>query len=459
MTQGSAEIVICGAGLAGAAAAYHLSVVHGRRNVVLIDERPPLSLTSNSSTECYRNWWPGPGDAMVRLMNRSIDMLETIARETNNRIQLNRRGYLFITNDAAKVDDFIQAANESAELGAGAARIHRGNANDPAYIPAPAEGWENMPTGADVIADPLLIQRHFPFLSEDTVAVLHARRCGWLSAQALGHYFLEQAQAHGARLIAATVTGVAVSGGKVQGVHLANGPFSRIATECFVNAAGPGFKAVSAMFGVEVPVFAELHVRTTFDGDPTTIPTTAPLVISMDAIPLYYSPAERAALEQAVAGQAQLQPFPPGVHMRPAGTADHPQGLGLWTFDMTPREPVFPPALDIEHGEITLRGLATVIPSLRGLLERGPQIKVDGGYYTKTAENRPLIGPTAIEGAYLMGAISGFGVMGACAFGELLAAHVTGTVLPEYAGAFLLSRYDDPAYKQLLGRWGSSGQL
>ena len=34
----------------------------------------PLSLTSDKSTECYRNWWPGPGDAMVRLMNRSIDL-------------------------------------------------------------------------------------------------------------------------------------------------------------------------------------------------------------------------------------------------------------------------------------------------------------------------------------------------------------------------------------------------
>jgi glycine/D-amino acid oxidase-like deaminating enzyme len=145
--------------------------------------------------------------------------------------------------------------------------------------------------------------------------------------------------------------------------------------------------------------------------------------------------------------------------MRPAGTAAQPQALGLWTFDMTPREPVFPPDIDAEHGEITLRGLATLIPSLRDLVDRGTKITVHGGYYTKTAENRPLIGPTAVEGAYLMGAISGFGVMGACAFGELLAAHVTGTALPDYAGAFLLTRYDDPEYKQLLGRWGSSGQL
>jgi glycine/D-amino acid oxidase-like deaminating enzyme len=449
--------VICGAGLAGAAAAYQLSVVHGIRNVVLVDERPPLSLTSNSSTECYRNWWPGPGDAMVRLMNRSIDLLEGIARATDNRIRLNRRGYLFTTSDPAKVDDFIKAANESAELGAGPVRLHRGSAGDPAYVPALPEGWAAMPTGADVIADPALIRRYFPYLNRNTVAVLHARRCGWLDAQALGRYLLEQAQAHGARLIDGTVSGVAVQGGKITGVQLADG--RSIAAERFVNAAGPAFKAVCALFGVEVPVFCELHVRTTFDGDATTIPTTAPLVISMDAIPLYYTPAERAELERSAAGQAKLQPFPSGVHLRPAGTPEQPQALGLWTFDMTPREPVFPPPIDANHGEVTLRGLATLIPSLQGLVDRGAKVTVHGGYYTKTAENRPLIGPTAVEGAYLMGALSGFGVMGACAFGELLAAHVTGGALPDYAGAFLLTRYDDPDYKQLLGRWGSSGQL
>jgi sarcosine oxidase, subunit beta len=457
MTSEAADLVLCGAGLAGVAAAYQLSVVHTVRNVVLIDERLPLSLTSNSSTECYRNWWPGPGDAMVRLMNRSIDLLEGIALETANRIQLNRRGYLFTTHDPARIDDFIQAANESAELGAGPARIHRGSADDLAYIPAPPAGWADMPTGADVIADPALIRRHFPYLTTATVAVLHARRCGWLSAQALGHYLLEQARAHGARLIAGTVSGVAVRGGKVQGVHLADG--RTITTDCFVNAAGPAFKAVSAMVGVEVPVYCELHVRTTFDGDATTIPTTAPLVISMDPIPLYYTPAERAEMEQSETAQAKLQPFPSGVHLRPAGTPEQPQALGLWTFDMAPREPVFPPQIDAEHGAITLRGLATLIPSLRRLVDQGTKVAVHAGYYTKTAENRPLIGPTAVEGAYLMGALSGFGVMGACAFGELLAAHVTGAALPDYAGAFLLTRYDDPEYKQLLGRWGSSGQL
>ncbi len=180
--------MICGAGIAGIAAAYHLAVRRGVTGVVLVDERPPLSLTSDKSTECYRNWWPGPGDAMVALMNRSIDLLEDLARESGNMFRMNRRGYLFATADAERVPLFLERAHEAAALGAGPVRVHAHPGSD--YRPAPAEGFENRPTGADVITDPALIRRHFPYLAENTVALLHARRCGWFSGQQLGMYLL-----------------------------------------------------------------------------------------------------------------------------------------------------------------------------------------------------------------------------------------------------------------------------
>ena len=71
----SPTVLICGAGLAGISAAWHLTVRHGVRDVVLVDDLPSLSLTSDKSTECFRNWWPGPGDAMVGLMNRNIEIM------------------------------------------------------------------------------------------------------------------------------------------------------------------------------------------------------------------------------------------------------------------------------------------------------------------------------------------------------------------------------------------------
>ena len=114
----NADIVVCGAGIAGIAAAYHLAVKQGVKRVVIVDERSPLTLTSDKSTECYRNWWPGPDEAMVRLMNRSIDLIEDLARESGNVFQLNRRGYLYTTTDPDRIQVFRQAGERAAAQGA-----------------------------------------------------------------------------------------------------------------------------------------------------------------------------------------------------------------------------------------------------------------------------------------------------------------------------------------------------
>src|SRR5262249_13830155 len=178
-----ADVVVCGAGIAGIAAAYHLAVRRGLTDVVIVDERPPLSLTSDKSTECYRNWWPGPGDEMVALMNRSIDLLEELARESGNDFRMNRRGYLFATADPALVPGCRARAREGAGLGSGPARVHDHAGSD--YRPASADGFDGEPIGSDVITDRSLIRRHFGWLADDTAALLHARRCGWFSGQQL----------------------------------------------------------------------------------------------------------------------------------------------------------------------------------------------------------------------------------------------------------------------------------
>src|SRR4030088_1245094 len=143
----SAEVVICGAGIAGIAAAHELVVRRGRRNVVLVDERPPLSLTSDKSTEAYRNWWPGPDGAMVAAMNRSIDLLEELARESGNVFRMNRRGYLFATSDPARVPLFVETAREAGTLGSGPVRLHETAASG--YEPAAPEGFDSPLVGTE----------------------------------------------------------------------------------------------------------------------------------------------------------------------------------------------------------------------------------------------------------------------------------------------------------------------
>jgi glycine/D-amino acid oxidase-like deaminating enzyme len=458
MSANTAEVIICGAGIAGIAAAYHLAVRRGVRGVVLVDERPPLSLTSDKSTECYRNWWPGPGTDMVALMNRSIDLLEALARESGNAFRMNRRGYLFATADPAQVPMFVERAREAEARGVGPARVHPSGSSD--YRPAPADGFENQPTGVDVITDPALARRHFPYLAPDTLAVLHARRCGWFSGQQLGMYLLERAREAGVRFLEGRVERIDTTGGRVRSVRVsARGGETTIGTQRFVDAAGPFFAPVARLLGVEVPVFCERHAKVAFNDTLGAMPRAAPMTIWTDPVTLPWSDEECRELAASAEHKRLVEEFPPGVHGRPEGAGESPVVLLIWTYDIEPVEPAFPIAFDASYGEICLRGMSRMVPAMAGYLSRLPRVVVDGGYYTKTRENRFLAGPLPLEGAYVLGALSGYGLMASNGAADLLADHIAGRPLPPYAPAFLLSRYDDPAYRERLEQWGDSGQL
>ncbi len=456
-----ADVVVCGAGIAGVSTAYYLTVKHGIKDVVLIDERPPLTLTSDKSTECYRNWWPGPGDTMVRFMNRSIDLLETLADESDNFFGLNRRGYVFLTADPETAVSFKRSANEISKLGAGPLRVYEGKATDPTYQPLAAHGYKNQPEGADLFLDTDLILEQFPFLNPETMAMLHPRRCGWVSAQQLGMYLLDQAKAAGARLLDGRVLDVTVEQGRVSAVQAQiEGQPTEIQTRHFVNAAGPYIGQVGEMLGVDIPVYNELHGKVSITDHLEIVPRDLPLMIWNDPVTLPWSDEERAELAADEETRFLTEEFPAGVHFRPEGEGGSKQLLMLWTYDIHKQEPVWPPSFDMEYAEIVMRGMCRMVPGLSAYLERPPKPYVDGGYYCKTRENRPLIGPLPVEGAYIFGAISGYGIMASQAGGELLAAHIAGSELPEYAAAMTLARYDDPDYRALLADWDSTaGQL
>ncbi|HET9618506.1 MAG TPA: FAD-dependent oxidoreductase, partial [Pseudolabrys sp.] len=157
------KVVICGAGFAGVAAAHVLVTAFGVDDVTIIDRDRPLSLTSDKSTEAYRNWWPGPDWEMTAFMDRSLDLIEVIARATANRINLNRRGYVFASADASKTG-FLQSMAQMAEArGAGAARFH--DTASSVYTPSPEHGFDFPLTGADIVTDRGMIRRHFPYLA------------------------------------------------------------------------------------------------------------------------------------------------------------------------------------------------------------------------------------------------------------------------------------------------------
>ena len=453
----TADIVICGAGIAGVSTAYHLARLQPSLRILLIDERPPLSLTSDKSTECYRNWWPE--SAMIQLIDRSVEWFERWAGETGNAFGLNRRGYLYASTTDAGAQALLERAQAIAHLGAGALRIAAGA--DPRRLESkPAPEAEPPVRGAEYCSDSSEIQRLYPYLSPETRAVLHIRRAGWLRAHELGTWLLQQAELAGVVRIAGRLTEVDIAGGSVRAVRVETTEGSRrIAVPILVNAAGPCAGQVSELAGVGLPLAWELHLKAAFRDQDQIVPRQAPLVILADEQHLAWSEEELSLLGQSPDDRYLLGRLPAGAHLRPEGPTASPYCLLLWPYHLPPVQPVFPLAPDPAYAEIAMRGMSRLIPALRAYVERMPPTTVDGGYYTRTPDNLPLIGPTPLAGYYLMAALSGFGVMASPAAGELLAQAVLSQGLPPHARPFLLERFESAEYQEQLRQERETGEL
>lgn len=436
-----ADVVIVGAGIAGVSTAFHLAARHDTGNVVLVDPRPPLTLTSDKSTECYRNWWPN--SSMVGLMNRSIDLLEEMAVETGNAFNLKRPGYLYVTAKPETLEQMSQEADVISGLGAGEVRRHPG--------PASYGAAEN---GVDLLG-PEELREHHSYISEEAVGALEIRRAGYFSAQQLGAWMLDQAKVHGVRLVSAEVTGIGVEDDRIVDVRLDDG--SRISTNTVVMAAGPMSKPVAAMAGVDLPLTSELHIKVAFRDHLRIVPRDAGMFIWADEQKIRWSAEEVEALEKM--GRSDVTgDMPIYCHGRPEGGADSPYIVGLWEYHRDTMEPTWPLPQDELYPEVVMKGLATMIPGLAPYLNGLPEHTVDGGYYTKTQENRPLVGPCGPSGFNVVCGFSGFGVMVASAAGDLAARHITRAPLPDYADDFVLGRYERPEYMEMIAALGS-GQL
>lgn len=439
----SAEVVICGAGIAGVSTAYFLTEM-GVKDIALVDKQAPLMLTTDKSVESYRNWWAD--EVMARFMDHSIDLLERFADESGNSFNMNRRGYAWVTTRDDKAAQYRDDAHAFDERGFGPIRVYDGTTPDVGpYVPPALEGFEDAPPGADLLLDRDAIREAFPYLGDDVKAVLNPRRCGWLSAQQLGMYWLDEARARGVRVLRGEVVGVEQD---AQGVSAVQVGEERIETRRLVNAAGPFLGHVGAMLGVDLPIHNELHQKVVFQDLQGVIPRNAPLVILDEEPFLEWSEEEQAFWEEEPDYRWMLDRLPTGCHFRPEGTGESPWLLLAWGVQIEPTEPTWgEPAYSPEYPEVVLRGACKLAPGLKQYVGRMPNpVMHDGGFYTKTRENRPLIGPLGVDGGFVVGALSGFGVMASSAAGELAATWVTGGDLPDYAASLVLQRYDDPAY-------------
>ena len=233
------NILIAGAGVMGAAAAFWLTARDPSLSVLLVEREPGFARASSSlSASSIRQQFTTPVNIALSAFGieflRSADRTLALKGAAPGAISLGltEPGYLYL-----------------------AAPEHESGLREAHAIQRRA--------GADVaLLSPADLGERFPWLSTEGIALgsLGLSGEGWFDGPSLHQALLARARAQGARLIADTVCGLHLSGrvsdsaGRVTSVQLAGG--AHIQCDHFVNAAGPWSQALAAMAGFALPVAA-----------------------------------------------------------------------------------------------------------------------------------------------------------------------------------------------------------
>lgn len=451
-----ADVAVIGAGIVGIACAYYLALSGRAPRLVVIDPQTPMSLTSAASGENYRNWWPHR--VMTAFTDHSIDLMEQIARDSDNRLRMTRRGYALATRQAHPDVLLRQLYEGYGTEAAGKIRIH-GKGSKGGYRPALSRDWESAPDGVDVIQDRGILDAHFPGFDKEVATVLHIRRAGDISGQQMGSYMLEKIRERGGVVMRGRVVEVVRTNAYVLAIEDEAGS-STVVADMVVNAAGPYVGDVAALAGDSLPVENVFQQKIAFEDSLKAISRHMPFSIDLDDQQIDWSPEEKELLAEDPATAWLINRMPGAIHCRPEG-GDHGTWVKLgWAFNTTPSTVSDRLPGDPNFPEIVLRGASRLNPSLKAYYGRLPsRLSHYGGYYTMTRENWPLIGPMRVSGWFVAGALSGFGTMAACATGSLIAGWVCGDRLPDFATALSPGRYQDSNLMKALLESESTGVL
>ena len=287
-----------------------------------------MSYTSAQSGDNYRNWWPHA--TMTAFANDSIDLLQSLAGETNNTPCVTDRGYVLATRNKD-----IEALR--AELQPG--------------------------IDVDIVTGRSRVHEKFPAMSEEITNVLHVRKAGDFSSQQMGQYMLERIRAAGGKRLPGTVT--AIKTGAPFSLQVAVGSETRtIRADVIVNAAGPFAKRVAAMVGVDLPVKNVYQQKLAFEDTLGAVPRDMPFSIDLDSKRLPWTEEEREALKADAGYNWLTEKMPGGVHCRPEGGLRGRWVKLGWAFNQrasNPREDLAnESAIQPQFPEIVMRGAVSL---------------------------------------------------------------------------------------------------
>ncbi|HXJ63734.1 MAG TPA: FAD-dependent oxidoreductase, partial [Actinomycetota bacterium] len=217
----TAELVVVGGGVSGAATAFHAARA-GLRPLI-VEARPALcTLTTPVATGAFRLQFDNPEE--IALIRESVDLFLHFAErtgQTDHDPAVRQQGYLFATTDPDK------AAWQRSLV----ERQH---------------GWGL----ADVeLLDGDEVRKRFPFVAPEVVQARFRAGDGFLDPKELTLGFVKGSRADVA--LDTRVTGFMHKGGRLTGVETSRGT---IACERAVIACGPLSGGVAGLAGVELPV-------------------------------------------------------------------------------------------------------------------------------------------------------------------------------------------------------------
>ena len=235
----SYDVVIAGGAVMGSSTAYHLLASPDFSGRVLVVEKDPTYARSASALSAASIRQQFSSAVNIRISLHGIRFLRAIGEHLAVEgeapdIALQEGGYLYVAGPEGAA---ILAENQALQA---------------------AEG-------ADIaLLDPPALARRFPWLRVDDLAcgTLGLSGEGWFDGWGLLQAFRRKARALGAEYRTGEIVAVEREDNRVTSVRLADG--ERVACGTLVNCAGSGGRALAAMAGVDIPVFARRRTVFTF---------------------------------------------------------------------------------------------------------------------------------------------------------------------------------------------------
>ncbi|HAY44885.1 MAG TPA: hypothetical protein DCY55_01215 [Gammaproteobacteria bacterium] len=417
--------VICGAGIAGVATAHYLKKLGSTDRIVLVDRAQPLSFTTAASGENFRDYWPQR--CMQDFISNSLKLIRELDDDYETLFSFKQTGYEFVSQD----EDREIFPSDDISNDEGARAIQR-------------------------ILSPCLHATR-PYLGDNIKQVTQITQAGSFDVYSLGQYLYSQARAADVEFKQVTVGNIEMSPDGTYALSLHQGnEASILKANTLILAGGPLTPKLAACLGIKLPLLSYLQRKIVLNDPLSIIPRDMPFTIFADPQHLSWTDEEKVAFSEDAELQWLLNEFPIGLHIKPE--SDSQIKLG-WAYNRKSEQTEFTAYDDESFPDVVMRGASRFIPGLAQYIENMPTpITQIAGYYTRTAENWPLIGLLQ-ENCYTVSGLSGYGTMAGCAAGELCAQTILDEQLPWYARNFDPSRYQDATIMAEIAAISSDGQL